>query len=160
MSVSAGSAHAEAVRVALLDWLPLSPADLAVYEGGLFRETPARSLTLLVRPPTIWSIDEAVIAARRFRRGSRFEPEQFGALVRHAHGRLGRTHLDRLREVSARIEKQVPAAGLPEASAVVAAGCAVLAVDDEACASVAAVQLARYAFSARAARSTLSQRGL
>ena len=151
-----GSAHADAVRAALLEWLPLSQADLAVYEGGLFHDTPARSLTLLVRPPTIWSIDEAVIAARRFRRGSRFDPKQFAALVRHAHGRLCDTHLDRLREVSARIEKQLPADGLPEASTVVVAGCSVLAGSDEVCASIAAVQLARYALSARAARSARS----
>lgn len=147
-----GASLTNAVRVALLEWLPLSRTDLAVYESGLFRDAPARSLTLLVRPPTIWPIDEAVIAARLVRPAPRFEPEQFAALERHARGRLGRIHLARLREVALRIEMQVPVEGLPGASVTVATGCAVIANDEEQCASTAAAQLARYAMSAVVAR--------
>ncbi len=62
------------VRTLLLEWLPLAPGDLAVYEGGLFRRSPADALTLLVRPPAIWSIDEAVAAGRLTPRGRPVRP--------------------------------------------------------------------------------------
>jgi len=137
-----------AARVALLEWLPLSHTDLAVYEGGLFRECPANALTLLVRPPTIWSTDEAVIAEGLFPRSPEFEPARFEALEQHAHGRLEREHLARLRDAVAKIEAQLPVEGLPLASATVAAGCSVIADDDERCAAIAARQLVRYATSA------------
>ena len=53
-----------AERVALLAWLPLTDRELAVYEGGLFEDAPAHAVALLVRPPTIWSLAEAVAAER------------------------------------------------------------------------------------------------
>ena len=134
-----GSDHTEDVRVALLEWLPIAWTELVVYESGLFRDDPARSLALLVRPPTIWSIREAVIATRLHCRAGRFEPEQFAALVRHAGSRLGSVHLARLRDVAARIGRQVPVEGLPCASATVVAGCAAISSDDEARASIAAM---------------------
>ncbi len=136
------------VRVALLDWLSLSRTDLAVYETGLFRGTPVRALTLLVRPPTIWSIDEALIADHLFPRGRGFEPERFDALEQYARGRLGSEQLTRLREATARVERQLPVERFPRASATVGAGCTVIARDDEWCATIAALQLARYASSA------------
>ena len=138
-----------AVRVALLDWLPLSGNDLAVYEAGLFREAPANALTLLLRPPTIWSIDEALIADHHFPRGPRFESARFDALERYARGRLGSEHLGRLRDAAARVGQQLPVERFPGASAIVAAGCAVIARDAEWCAAIAAQQLARFATSAR-----------
>ena len=139
---------AGAARVALLDWLPLSRTDLAVYETGLFRGTPVRALTLLVRPPTIWSIDEALVADHLFPRGRGFEPERFDAIEEYARGRLGRKQLTRLREATARVERQLPVEGFPRASATIGAGCTVIARDDEWCATIAALQLARYASSA------------
>jgi hypothetical protein len=142
------SAVTGVVRGALLDWVPLSDNDLAVYEGGLFREAPANALTLLLRPPTIWSIDEALISDHLFPRGPRFEPARFEALERHARGHLRSEHLARLREATARVEKQLPVERFPGASATVAAGCAAIARDDDWCAAIAARQLARYATSA------------
>ncbi len=135
------------VRAALLEWLPLSPTDLVVAERGLWRDAPAKALTLLVRPPTIWPAHEAVTADRLFPRGPQFEPERFAALERHALGRVGESHLSLLRKAAGRIERQLPAAGLPVASSIVAAGCAVLMADDEWCTALAARQLARYATS-------------
>jgi hypothetical protein len=140
-----------AVRIAILEWLPLSCTDLAVYEGGLFRDLPANALALLVRPPTIWSIDEAVIADDLFPRRPRFEPARFDALERYARGCLGSEHLARLRDAAAKIGTQLPVERLPLASSTVAAGCAVIAGYDDWCAAIAARQLARYATSARVA---------
>lgn len=142
------------LRLALLRWLPLAGAELAVYESGLFRDTPADALTLLLRPPTIWSMVEAAAAERLRPRSAWFEPERFEHLERHAHGCVRRTHLARLREAARRIERQLPVAGLPVASATVAAGWAVLETDDAVCRSIAARQLARYAASAWVARET------
>ena len=142
-----GVAVTGALRLALLRWLPLARSELGVYEGGLFRDAPARALTLLVRPPTIWPAGEAVAEERACPPGPRFEPERFEALERHARGRVRSAHLARLRAAVARIEPQLPVAGLPVASAIVAAGCAVLAADDAWCAAIAARQLARYATS-------------
>jgi hypothetical protein len=147
-----GAVVTGAVRMALIEWLPLSRDDLAVYEGGLFRDVPANALTLLVRPPTIWSIDEAVIADSLHPRGPRFEPSRFAALERYARGRLGTEHLARLRDAAAKIELQLPIEGLPFASTTLAAGCAVIADDDDWSEAIAARQLARYATSARVAR--------
>jgi hypothetical protein len=147
-----GAVVTGAVRMALIEWLPLSRTDLAVHEGGLFRDVPANALTLLVRPPTIWSIDEAVIADSLFPRGPLFEPRRFDALERLARGCLVSEHLARVRNAAAKIEIQLPIEGLPLASATVAAGCAVIADDDDWCAAIAARQLARYAMSARVAR--------
>jgi len=135
------------LRLALLQWLPLAGSELAVYEGGLFRDAPARAITLLIRPPTIWPAAEAVAAERLHPRGPRFEPERFHALEQHALGRVRSTHLERLRDAVARIERRLPVAGFPVASSTVAAGCAVLAADDEWCTALAARQLARYAAS-------------
>ena len=45
-------------------------ASWRVYEGGLFEDAPAHAIALLVRPPTIWSLDEAIAAERLFPRGS------------------------------------------------------------------------------------------
>ena len=140
------------LRLALLRWLPLAGSELAVYEGGLFRDAPVKALTLLIRPPTIWPAAEAVAAARLYPRGPRFEPERFAALERHARGRVRKPHLAQLRDAAGRIEAQLPAAGLPVASSIVAAGCAVLVADDEWCAAIAARQLARYATSEWVAR--------
>ena len=140
------------LRLALLRWLPLAGSELAVYEGGLFCDAPVMALTLLVRPPTIWPAAEAVAAARCFPHGPRFEPERFVALERHARGRVRGAHLAQLRDAVGRIEAQLPAARLPTASSVVAAGCAVLMADDEWCTTIAALQLARFATSEWAAR--------
>ena len=72
-------ARPAAARKALLHWLPLSQPELALFDGGLFADDPAGAIALLVRPPTIWPLEEAVRAERRFRRGPRFEPERFEA---------------------------------------------------------------------------------
>lgn len=136
-----------ALRLALLEWLPLSCTDVAVYEGGLFRGAPANALTLLLRPPTIWPAGEVATAERLYPRGPRFEPERFAALELYARGRAREAHLARLREAARRIEAQLPVTGFPVASATVAVGCAVVAADEEWCTAIAARQLARYATS-------------
>ena len=79
---------------------------------------------------------------------ARFAPERFAAIERHAYGRIRAEHLTRLRWAVARIAAQLPAAGLPVASATVASGCALVADDDARARAVAARQLARYASSA------------
>ena len=135
-------------RAALLEWLPLSRTDLAVFEGGLFADDPAGALALLVRPPTIWSFEDAVVVDGLFPRRERFEPERFDAIASLAGRCVGDDHLARVRRAVARIERQLPVDGLPCASATVAAGCAVIAADDDRCTELAAQQLARYASSA------------
>jgi hypothetical protein len=137
----------EGARVALLAWLPLAAAELAVFEGGLLREAPADAVALLVRPPLIWSLHEALLAGMRVPRHARFDPGWFTALEQGAQARVRPRHLHRLRRAAARIEAQLPSEAFPVASASVAAGCAVIAGDDAACSEIAARQLARYAVS-------------
>jgi hypothetical protein len=141
-------AIAGAAGSAILEWLPLSRTDLAVCEGGLFQNDPAGALALLVRPPTIWSRDDALIADSLFSRVSGFEPARFDALVQLARRCVRNEHLARVRRAVARIGRQIPVEGLPCSSATVAAGCAVIARDDARCAELAARCLARYASSA------------
>jgi hypothetical protein len=145
-------AAVDPVRCALLEWLPLTHLDLAIYDGGLFREAPADSLSLLIRPPTVWSLADAVAAARLLSSGFGFEPEQFDAIERYAGSLLRPVHLDRVRRAAQRIEAQLPNLELPTASTIVAAGCGRIAVDDLPCRAVAARQLARYATSMVVAR--------
>ena len=135
-------------RAALLEWLPLTDRELRVYEGGLFRDAPTHTIALLVRPPTIWALAEAIDAERLFPRGARFAPERFAAIEHHAYGRIRAEHLARLRRAVDRIVAQLPAAGLPVASATIASGCEVIADDDARARAVVARQLARYASSA------------
>ena len=135
-------------RAALLEWLPLTDRELAVYDGGLFEDAPTHAIALLVRPPTIWGLDEAIDAERLFPRGTRFAPARFAAIERHGFRRIRAEHLARLRRSVARIAAQLPADGLPVASATVAAGCALVAADDARARAVVARQLARYASSA------------
>ncbi len=137
-----------AERQALLRWLPLTRRELGALEEGLFRDDPRDAVTLLVRPPTIWSLREALLAERLLPRGPSFEPERFLALERHARSRILPCHLSRLREAVGRIERQLPADGMPKASAIVASGCAAVGADDGVCAAMAARQLARFATSA------------
>ncbi len=134
-------------RGALLEWLRVAPDELAVYEGGLFRHAPAAALTLLLRPPTIWSIEDALTARACVPAGLEFTPGRFAALERAAGERVGRTHVARLREAVDRIERQLPIAEFPTASRTIAAGCTTLARDDRWCGALAARQLARYASS-------------
>jgi len=139
---------APAERAALLAWLPLTDRELAVYEGGLFEAAPAHAIALLLRPPTIWALDEAVEAERLFPRRSRFAADRFAAIERYAHDRIGAEHITRLRRAVARIAAQLPVAALPVASAIAVSGCAVIADDDRRGRAVVARQLARYASSA------------
>jgi hypothetical protein len=150
-----GGRRADVVRVALLEWLPLARADLAVYESGLSSEVPESALASLVRPPTIWTTAEALLAARLVGRAVGLEQGRFAALREHAFTRLGAAELIRLRGVAERFARQLPVEGLPRASATLATGCAAVASDDETCAAVAATQLARYATSAFVARSRI-----
>ena len=110
-SAAAGSGPTE--RAALLAWLPLTDRELAVYEGGLFEDAPAHAIALLVRPPTIWALDEAIDAERLFPRGTRFAPERFAAIERHAYGRIRAEHLTRLRRAVARIAAQLAGGRAP-----------------------------------------------
>ena len=55
--------------------------------------------------------------------------------------------VSRLRRAVARIAAQLPLAGLPHASEIVAAGCATVLVDEAASEEAAAEQLVRYATS-------------
>jgi hypothetical protein len=143
-----------AARDALLHWLPLSLLELALFDGGLFADAPQESIALLVRPPTIWALEDARRAERRFPRGTDFQPDRFATLERYARNRVGDEQMTRLRAAALRIAPQLPVPGLPTASATVAAGCSLIAADDDCCAAVAARQLARYASSAVLARET------
>src|SRR4051794_7559243 len=118
-------------RAALLRWLPLAPLDLAPFEHGLFADEPWKALALLLRPPTIWSFDEARTTGWLLPRGAGFEPGRLAALERSAAGLATPAHLRRVREGAGRISSQLPAARFPIASATVAAGCAAVATDDD-----------------------------
>ena len=141
-----------ALRDALLEWLPLSRTDLAVYEGGLFADEPAGALALLLRPPTIWSLEDAVVVDGLFTRTERFDADRFDAIRQLTRRCVQSEHLERVRRAVARFERKLPVEGLPHASAIVDAGCAVIATDDNSCAELAAQQLARYTSSAFVAR--------
>ncbi len=140
------------VRVALLEWLPLSSAELARYGPGRIEEPVLSCLAALVRPPTIWPLEEAIAAARLLGRGGPLERVPFAWLAEHARGRVDRVHLTRVRRRGARIATQLPLAELPRASVAVELACALIEADDEACASVAALALARYSLSQVVAR--------
>jgi hypothetical protein len=143
-----GGGVSRAERAALLEWLPLTERELAVYEGGLFEDAPAHAIALLLRPPTIWGLDEAVEAEQLFPRHGSFAPARFAAIERHAYERIGAEHMTRLRRAVARIVAQLPIAPFPVASATVFSGCALSAADDVRGRAVVARQLARYASSA------------
>ena len=89
---------------------------------------PVHALAAVVRPPTIWTTEEALAATARVL--------------------LGDEHRRRLCGAAKRLGRQLPVAGFPEASAAIARGCAAVAADDDAVAAVARAVLARYAASA------------
>ena len=138
---------AGAVRAAILDRMPLHRESLLLYESGLFSDLPANALSLLVPPPAIWSMDQAIVAGNAFPDGPRFDPERFDALEQYAGGCAADGERARLREAADRIERQLPVEGLPRASATVAAGCEVIATDADWCTAIAARLLALYACS-------------
>ena len=136
-------------RAALLEWLPLTERELAVYDGGLFEDAPASC----DRAPAASADD---LAARRRRcspsgssRGERASGPT--ASPRSSTTRTsgsGTEHLIRLRCAVARIAAQLPVLSLPAASATVASGCALITADDARGRAVVARLLARYASSA------------
>jgi len=146
-------------RAALLAWLPLTERELAVYEGGLFENAPAHAIALLLRPPTIWDIEDAVEAERLFPRHGRFAAARFAAIERQAYEWIGTEHMTRLRRAVARIAAQLPTAALPVASATVGSGCELIAADDARGRAVVARQLARYASSTLVGRGARESRG-
>ena len=117
----------DAVRVALLEWLPLTTGELRVAAARLVYDLPVHALATVVRPPTIWTTDEALAAPGRVR--------------------VGDEHLERLRGAAERLGRQLPASRFPDTSSAIARGCAAVAADDDACADVTRVVLARYAAS-------------
>jgi len=141
----------EDVRVALLAWLPPAPGELAVLEGGLLAETPADAVALLLRPPLIWSLHEALRAGRSVSGLDGFEPARFAVLERGARGGVRPCHMHRVRRAAERIVTELPVERSPIASSIVTRGCAVIAADDGVCREIAARQLARYAVSEVAA---------
>jgi hypothetical protein len=141
----------EDVRVALLAWLPPAPGELAVLEGGLLAEAPADAVALLLRPPLIWSLHEALRAGRSVSGLDGFEPARFAVLERAALDGVRPCHLHRVRRAAERIVTELPVERLPIASSTVTRGCAVIAADDGVCGEIAARQLARYAVSEVAA---------
>ncbi len=143
---------ADLVRVALLEWLPLSPAELApeARRGGEALSTSC--LASLVRPPTVWPLVEAVAAIRLLGGEEPLERVPLAWLVGHARGRVEAVHLTRVRRRAARIAAQLPLEELPCASVAVGSACALIEADDEECASIAAHALARYALSRLVAR--------
>lgn len=140
------------VRLALLEWLPLTRGDLLICESGIHHATPTHALAALVRPPTVWTASEALLATRLVGWQRRPDQRRFAALREHAFTRIEEEHLKRLRGVAARFAQQLPFDGLPRASATIGRACAVVVNDDEACAAVTATVLARYAASAFVAR--------
>jgi hypothetical protein len=136
-----------AARLALLHWLPLGPVELDLLDGGLLADDPVVSIALLLRPPTIWSLEDAVWARMLLPLGDPYTWERCEALVALALPRVDRLHLLRLWEAIRRIEGQLPVGGAPTASSTIAAGCAALAGDRDRRRAVVARQLARYAAS-------------
>ena len=51
-----------ATRVTLLTWLPLTRGELAILENGLLVQAPPDAVSLLFRPPTIWSLADASLS--------------------------------------------------------------------------------------------------
>jgi hypothetical protein len=147
-----GAPRADLERLAMLEWLPLSPAELAQHGWGGAGESSSSYLASLVRPPTVWPLEEAIAAARLLECVGPLERVPFAWLVGHARGRVDGVHLAGVRRRAARIAGQLPLADLPRASAEAAAGCSLISVDDEACGSVAAIALARYSLSEVVAR--------
>ena len=124
--------------LALLEWLPLAYDDLALVERrGLV--DPAAALSLVLRPPTIWTAVDALAV-----RAHVLDP---AGLARHAADRVTAAQIRRLRRAARRIETQLPLPDLRRASTIVTSGCAAVAADEAACAEAAAVQLVRYATS-------------
>ena len=115
----------DAVRVALLEWLPLTTGELRAATARLPCDLPVHALATVVRPPTIWTTEEALAPTARVRD----------------------EHLERLRGAAERLVRQLPAGGSPEVSSAIARGCVAVAADDDACAEAARAVLARYAAS-------------
>jgi hypothetical protein len=146
--VRIGSVRVGAVaRAALLHWLPLSHAELDLVDDGSFTDDPADAIACLLRPPTIWPLDDAVRARMLFRLDDLLDATRSAAIESYALSRIDRAHLGGLREAVRRIEGQLPVPEAPAATATIAAGCATLATDGERRRSVVARQLVRYAAS-------------
>lgn len=135
------------LRLALLRWLPFSATDIAVLDDGLFADAPADALALVVRPPTIWSLREAVRVARLVPHVPGRERVRFEALERHATLTVRPRHLESLRSAMRRIEAQLPLLDHPVASRTLTAGCEAIAAENWCCRAITARQLARYATS-------------
>ena len=142
-----GCGHADLVRVALLEWLPLSPAELAQCEDEASGQPAPVCLASLVRPPTIWPFGEALAAALLLAEEPSCEGMPFPWLAAHASGRVNGVHVTRVRARAARIALQLPLAELPCSSAAVRVACALVEHDDAACVAIAALALARFSLS-------------
>ncbi len=135
---------AGAVRVTLLENRPLPPEVLTPLEGGALRHLPTQALALLVAPPAVWSIDEAVTTLTLFPRRGGLDAAWFETVERHAASCVGTEHVARLRAACRRVARQFPMAGLPRASEIAAAGCSAILTDNVQAKSVCALLLTVY----------------
>ena len=142
--------------MALLAWLPLSLAELVQDEDGRDAKPSAFRLAALVRPPTVWPLDEAADAARTFGSARPLARAPWAWLVAHARSRVDDVHLARVRGRAARIASQLAGPELAPGASAIAARCALIEHDEEALATVAAVALGRYALSEVVAREALA----
>jgi len=134
-----------AVGVSILEWRRVPAAALDLCELGDCDDVPANALTLLVEPPLVWSIEDAMRAASRHRRRSRqFEPAHFEAIAAYGARVMSAEHRLRLRAAAGRIDAQLPIGGRPRATRLLRDGCEVLLRDDWWCRAIGGRLLALY----------------
>jgi len=147
-----------AVGVAILERCPSPTMAFLPYEGGFHQDVPANALTLAIQPPSVWSIDEAVVAASLHpKRSKDFDPDWFDATADYGARSMRDGHRLRFRSAVGRIEAQLPIVGLPNATQLVRDGCVVLLGDDGWCNAIGGRLLALYADSPLVERELAAQ---
>jgi hypothetical protein len=122
-----------ALDAAVHEVLPTERAVLAEIEAGPL--APLASLALLVPPHFVWSLDEGRVAAAA--------AEDRVDEVAAALGRM--EHFERVQRLAQLVERELPFADFPGASAAVAEACAEVAEDLNAARAVGSLLLSGYA---------------
>ena len=135
---------ASAVRGAVVERLPLLRGPLEMIEAMPLPASPCGALALVLEAPLVWDRDDAIILAGVA--GSARDPQRFLEQAHGlAHARVEEWHVERIRELALRVLQQLPAQGLPRASAMMAEGVREVGEDEVAARWTTSLLLALYA---------------
>jgi hypothetical protein len=132
-----------AVRGAISERRPVPRGLVTALEDGALSRSPCAALALVLAPPLVWTLDDAALVARAGG-GTRNAPF-FDVAEDLARERVQEWHVERVQWLADRLAGQLPVAGLPRASQILADACRRVGGDDATAGAVAAVLLAAYA---------------